>query len=372
MDTIITPAHLPNEGCIRVDVSEDMRGHLLTVLRALKPKADIQAFDGTVMPGDLLVTTEPECKVDSASILPVPVGDPWGWWEWSKRAVEGPGLKKALAEALPLPVCAEGTMFGAELHFPGLQMNKASAALEQRIEWVCRNLADTESRRCFETVLFGGFEELRQHYHQRLFDCPQYTDHVRFSDGDVIINGGVHEGAEIPLFLALGGPDTSLHNIDPGGYKCLSDYAGRWLSSWGDQSQECAFALSDKPGRKELAVCDDGQMSSRFEKGDGLTDKLKFFPALSLEGYVKSRNLEKIDFIKLDLEGDEETVVPSLPDLANRFRPQMAISIYHKISHFWDIPKFLMDRLENYRFHVGHYSSQGYETILYAIPEERG
>jgi len=366
---VIAPGLLPDSGTIHVVAQEDTRDHLMTVLRAIKPEVDFKAYDGGE--ANFVLRTEPDQNLENAHLMPLPIGDPWGWWEWSKRATECPqGLAGALAENLPLPPLTEDESYGDNRHFMRQHFKNLPAEIISKIEKIASRLADEESKKCYEAILFGTPQGLAKRYHARLFNSLQYTDFVRLDEDAVILNGGVHEGPEIPIFAALTNCSAHLHNIDPGGYDYLSPYAQRWLSVAGEKAFKGPFALSDKMGRKEMAVCDDGQLNPRFQKVEGTGINLDVFPSMTLEGYIKSRNLERVDLIKLDLEGDEETVVPAMIDLTHRFRPQLAISIYHKAQHFWSIPEFLMGHLEGYRFHMGHYASQCYEAILYAIPEE--
>lgn len=54
--------------------------------------------------------------------------------------------------------------------------------------------------------------------------------------------------------------------------------------------------------------------------------------------------------------------------MIKRERPILAISIYHSVRDYWEIPKFLMRELENYEYYVRHHALIGTETVLYAIP----
>jgi recombinational DNA repair ATPase RecF len=79
----------------------------------------------------------------------------------------------------------------------------------------------------------------------------------------------------------------------------------------------------------------------------------------------------RVDFIKLDVEGAEMNVVKGAINAINKFRPQMAISIYHNKNDLFEIIEFLNKNFENYLFKLAHYSPTIFETILYAIPEEK-
>ena len=62
------------------------------------------------------------------------------------------------------------------------------------------------------------------------------------------------------------------------------------------------------------------------------------------------------------LKGAKETI--------EKYRPQLAISIYHSDSDFINIPLYLNKTLQDYTFKLGHYSRDNNETVLYAIPDE--
>lgn len=78
----------------------------------------------------------------------------------------------------------------------------------------------------------------------------------------------------------------------------------------------------------------------------------------------------KIDFIKMDIEGAEMKALKGAEQTLIKFRPQLAISIYHSNNDMQDIPIYLHNILKNYIFKIGQYSPDNDETILYAIPEE--
>lgn len=84
----------------------------------------------------------------------------------------------------------------------------------------------------------------------------------------------------------------------------------------------------------------------------------------------EQQNIKKIDFIKMDIEGAEFAALEGGLAAIESDRPQMAVSIYHSVSDFVEIPVFLKEHLRDYSFYLGHYSYNLHETVLYAIPNE--
>lgn len=93
-------------------------------------------------------------------------------------------------------------------------------------------------------------------------------------------------------------------------------------------------------------------------------------PGVSIDDEKDRLSLPKIDFIKLDVEGSELDVLKGGLLTIKKDRPQMAVSIYHTIDDFVNIPLYLHEVLDDYIFHLGHYSYDLFETVIYAIPKE--
>ena len=90
----------------------------------------------------------------------------------------------------------------------------------------------------------------------------------------------------------------------------------------------------------------------------------------TIDEIKQTYNIPKIDFIKMDIEGSELKALKGGEKTILSDRPQMAISIYHSMNDFVSIPLYLNNILKNYTFHIGHYSYNHCETVLYAIPDE--
>jgi len=74
--------------------------------------------------------------------------------------------------------------------------------------------------------------------------------------------------------------------------------------------------------------------------------------------------------IKMDIEGSElNALYGTIECIKNR--PVFAIALYHKPSDFWSIPQFLINNTENYKYHVVNHGPYGWDTVFYAIPDER-
>lgn len=78
---------------------------------------------------------------------------------------------------------------------------------------------------------------------------------------------------------------------------------------------------------------------------------------------------EKVTFIKMDIEGAELNALKGAISCIRKNRPNLAISIYHKQEDIINIPMFLLDNCDNYKYYLRHYTISDGDTVLYAIPQ---
>lgn len=76
---------------------------------------------------------------------------------------------------------------------------------------------------------------------------------------------------------------------------------------------------------------------------------------------------EKATFIKMDVEGSELESLKGAKKTIQKYKPKLAICLYHKEEDIFDIPEYLMGIMPCYNFYLRSYCSNEWEFILYAI-----
>ena len=110
-----------------------------------------------------------------------------------------------------------------------------------------------------------------------------------------------------------------------------------------------------------------------FESGKGTASKIVPYETKNVIDVVSIDDFlgdVSCNYIKMDIEGAELQALRGGIELIRRERPILAISIYHSLDDFWEIPAYLMRELDNYRYYVRHHSLVFCETVLYGIPCE--
>ena len=82
--------------------------------------------------------------------------------------------------------------------------------------------------------------------------------------------------------------------------------------------------------------------------------------------------LEKIDIIKMDIEGGEYNALIGCKNHIINDKPTLLISVYHNNEDLWKLPK-LIHEYNNYDFYLRYYSNYIFPTeiVLFAIPKEQ-
>ena len=95
---------------------------------------------------------------------------------------------------------------------------------------------------------------------------------------------------------------------------------------------------------------------------------------ITIDKFVEENNIEKIDYIKMDVEGAERTILEGAIKTIKKFKPHLAIAIYHGgklfMEDFYDIPLFIKNIMgEDYQYYIRTFHPAGLETILFCKPK---
>jgi FkbM family methyltransferase len=193
----------------------------------------------------------------------------------------------------------------------------------------------------------------------------QYLDFINSKKIDTIIEGGVFNGKTSVDFIDIFGKSIKIYGFEPYmDFLKSSSYYSQLTSSnfkyiekglWSDEKtiyfHECSSRsyITESPNNDESSIRID---------------------VTSLDKFVDENQINKIDFIKMDIEGAELEALKGAEKTIRHHRPQMAICIYHKKSDFYEIPLYLDSILDNYYYRLNHYKAGSSETVWYAIPNE--
>lgn len=190
------------------------------------------------------------------------------------------------------------------------------------------------------------------------------TNLIQANKGDTVIDAGGCWGDTALYFANKVGPTGKVYSFEfiPNNISIfnLNMDANPHLKS---QIELVTHPLSDVSDQK-IFYKDDGPASiielSPFSDQTGTTS------TLTIDAFVTQNNIQKVDFIKLDIEGAEPKALQGALETIRKFKPKLAIAIYHSMDDLCNIPNWILDLNLGYELYLDHFTIHGEETIIFA------
>ncbi len=195
------------------------------------------------------------------------------------------------------------------------------------------------------------------------YACERYG--VNVTPGDVVIDGGACFGDTALYFAHRTGPTGKVYSFEF--VDSNMEILRRNLDlnpDFGSQIKVVKHPLWSRSGLPML-VNDRGPASKVRLLEEGPTEDATA-RTLTIDDFVAQQGLDRVDFIKMDIEGAETEALKGAEQTIVRCRPKMAICLYHRPEDFVTIPRFLDRVYPDYRFSLGHFTIHAEETVLYA------
>lgn len=203
-----------------------------------------------------------------------------------------------------------------------------------------------------------------------LFDVGQYTDdtiQARVKPGDVVIDGGGCWGDSALYFAGLSGPAGRVFSFE------FLESNLRVFS----KNLELNPGLADRIRILERPLWSDAKTFFTV-KGDGPATRVSpvpegsgeipagAIPGISIDAFVEENGLDRLDFIKMDIEGSEPQALAGSLNSIRRFRPHLALCVYHHPLDFVRLAESVAALQLGYRFTLRHFTDGEWETVLFA------
>ena len=174
--------------------------------------------------------------------------------------------------------------------------------------------------------------------------------------GDTVIDGGACTGDTAAVFSNAVGAAGRVFCFDP-----VADHLAILASNVEQFSHAnvavMPYGLSDKNVLAEPIVLSGN--------APGFSSSNAQVPLRSIDYLVNTKEISKIDFIKLDVEGAELDSIRGAQESIRRFKPKLAISLYHKPNDIFELIIYVKDKFPFYSCYVDHYTIHLEETVLY-------
>lgn len=190
-------------------------------------------------------------------------------------------------------------------------------------------------------------------------DPYTYQSRVRPRNNATILNCGAHGGSSTGMFCWIC-PSATVYGFEPGkdawrSHQALEDFFPR-VHSINQGVWSASTSLSFGTARNTFC----GSSSARIGEGNQVID------VVAIDEFVVTRGLASVDFIKMDIEGAELEALAGASNVIRSYQPDLAIALYHKASHLWEIPLLVKQLNPDYEIYIDHKYASTSETVCFA------
>lgn len=197
---------------------------------------------------------------------------------------------------------------------------------------------------------------------------PYEYKNIKAGKGDVVIDAGACYGDTALFFANEVGDNGKVFSFEfvPTNLKIL--YKNIELNPNLKHRIEVIENPLWSESKKTMYYTDNGESSGvSFKDNKNHEGKVA---TITIDDFVKQKSITKINFIKIDIEGAELEALKGAAGTIKKFKPKIAVCIYHRLDDFISIPHFLNDLDVGYKFHLKHSSIHAGETVLFASTDQ--
>lgn len=151
-----------------------------------------------------------------------------------------------------------------------------------------------------------------------------FSPPVVIREGDTVLDLGGNFGTSALRFSREAGPRGRVYSFEP----VFHDPLRRTLEANGAAGVTVVpKAVGDRVGEADFLVSALG-IDSRFTSDPGRSGARRV-ATTTLDAFVAAQGLDRVDFIKADIEGAEEMAIRGAKGVIARFRPKWSVASYH-------------------------------------------
>lgn len=203
----------------------------------------------------------------------------------------------------------------------------SAAAIEVRERGQTWSLVDFSTPRFQQVAGFGDFPILCPSLTEPFVTAEQYLEFACLKPGDVVLDLGSYSGLTSIAFSKAVGPAGRVIALEPDPANHAAARTNIEMHRRLNRIDNIVLmqaAASDTKGCLDLSS--EGAMGSAASSVVGsYRGRITRVESLTLANVVDRCGLDRVDFIKMDIEGSEEAVLRGGAEVFRRFRPRMIV-----------------------------------------------
>lgn len=234
-------------------------------------------------------------------------------------------------------------------------------------EKVYKLFSDDDSRHLFIQTLKAHFSGERKAFDKiycGLEDWYLFQTLLKPNPDSIYVDCGAYDGDTVLLF----------HKNAKDGYKKI-------IALEPDPSiQNSLKELIKTNNIKNIEVLNEGAFNEKgivsfvqsgvYSNISNLENKITETISISVDTIDNIVQNQPVDIIKMDIEGSEYFALQGAKNTITKYKPRLAICLYHTYEDFLRIPLLINELQKGYKFYLKHQSYGCTDTILFAVCDE--
>lgn len=228
------------------------------------------------------------------------------------------------------------------------------------IKRVCSFLSDDLSKKTLKNMILARLGHYRRDTVASASIQPQYfLREFHAKDFQVFIDGGAYIGDTLEEFIGLyGGEFQNYYAFEPVKHHLIS--IEEILAGKPYEFTEKVRIIPKALYSEETKLCFEECSEGASHISDSGTNRIEAVALDNLE-------IQPPTFIKLDVEGSELKALNGMSNVIQKYRPALAVCIYHKWQDIFELPLYIKSLRPDYRLILRHHGSNRLEeTVVYA------
>lgn len=217
-------------------------------------------------------------------------------------------------------------------------------------------LADDMSRRVLDAVI--GFRmTLDATILSPIVEWDLYgpANLLKYGDDEVYVDGGSYDGDSIRLFIdRVRGKFSRVLAFEPD-----TNTFKRLAANFANEKRVEPINAGLHRRKATLHFDNAGTRGSILVEKGGIE-----VPVVGLDEIL---GRDRVTYIKMNIEGAELEALKGGEQAIKRWAPKLAISVYHRPSHLWQVPDLVRSLRPDYKLYLRQHDGGVIETVLYAL-----
>jgi FkbM family methyltransferase len=190
------------------------------------------------------------------------------------------------------------------------------------------------------------------------------SDLVTTNEEEVIVDCGAFDGDTLRSFIRAGRGFRHMYALEPDAANLLGLKASAGALPEGLRERVTAWPYAVGEKDEEVSFVETHDVASKVSSTkQGIPVECRRLDSLPWQF--------KPTYIKMDIEAAEPAALAGAAELLKNERPVLAICLYHRTEHLWQIPNLIHSIVPDYSLYLRRYAEDCWEQVCYAVPTSR-